>query len=88
MQDRASAMTKGPVAQWIRRRSTEPEIVGSSPTRVIFKGKISVIAKVFFPSVGVSAYGWCRDCLMRARQKISMGNIASPCGVMDNALDF
>ena len=25
----------GPVAQWIRHRSTEPEIVGSSPTRVI-----------------------------------------------------
>ena len=24
------------MAQWIRRRSTEPEIVGSSPTRVIF----------------------------------------------------
>ena len=27
---------EGPVAQWIRHRSTEPEIVGSSPTRVIF----------------------------------------------------
>ena len=27
----------GPVAQWIRHRSTEPEIVGSSPTRVIFE---------------------------------------------------
>ena len=26
----------GPVAQWIRHRSTEPEIVGSSPTRIIF----------------------------------------------------
>ena len=25
---------EGPVAQWIRHRSTEPEIVGSSPTRV------------------------------------------------------
>ena len=26
---------QGPVAQWIRHRSTEPEIVGSSPTRFI-----------------------------------------------------
>ena len=30
------ALLEGPVAQWIRHRSTEPEIVGSSPTRVIF----------------------------------------------------
>ena len=30
------AFLNGPVAQWIRHRSTEPEIVGSSPTRVIF----------------------------------------------------
>ena len=28
----------GPVAQWIRHRSTEPEIVGSSPTRIILFG--------------------------------------------------
>ena len=27
---------QGPVAQWIRHRSTEPEIGGSSPPRVIF----------------------------------------------------
>ena len=26
----------GPMAQWIRRRSSEPKIVGSSPTVVIF----------------------------------------------------
>ena len=26
----------GPVAQWIRHRSTEPEIVGSSPTRITY----------------------------------------------------
>ena len=29
---------EGPVAQWIRHRSTEPEIVGSSPTRVSYLG--------------------------------------------------
>ena len=27
--------TRGPVAQWIRHRPTEPGIVGSSPTRII-----------------------------------------------------
>ena len=29
-------ITAGPVAQWIRHRSTEPEIPGSSPGRVTF----------------------------------------------------
>ena len=32
----AASARGGPVAQWIRRRSTEPEIVGSSPTWIIF----------------------------------------------------
>ena len=32
----SGTVREGPVAQWIRHRSTEPEIVGSSPTRVSF----------------------------------------------------
>ena len=32
-----NAFRSGRVAQWIRRRSSEPKIVGSSPTVVIFQ---------------------------------------------------
>ena len=35
-EERKSIKRTGPVAQWIRHRSTEPEIVGSSPTRISF----------------------------------------------------
>ena len=42
----------GPVAQWIRHRSTEPEIVGSSPTRVSFLG-------VFFTRTASSNISFC-----------------------------
>ena len=59
----------GPVAQWIRHRSTEPEIVGSSPTRVILFSKTNRFALIY---EHLSAFAY----------------ILSPCGVMDNALDF
>ena len=36
----------GPVAQWIRHRSTEPEIVGSSPTRVSFAYAVNMLRSV------------------------------------------
>ena len=59
----------GPVAQWIRHRSTEPEIVGSSPTRVILFSKSIHFVKIH---EYLTAFDF----------------IQSPCGVMDNALDF
>ena len=34
--DGCRPMPSGPVAQWIRHRPTEPGIVGSSPTRIIW----------------------------------------------------
>ena len=40
---------EGPVAQWIRHRSTEPEIVGSSPTRIIFEIRSSTQARPYYP---------------------------------------
>ena len=44
----AQGRCNGPVAQWIRHRSTEPEIVGSSPTRVRYPDFLWS----FFDSVG------------------------------------
>ena len=37
----AAAPHSGPVAQWIRHRPTEPGIVGSSPTGVMFLGRVA-----------------------------------------------
>ena len=55
------AFLNGPVAQWIRHRSTEPEIVGSSPTRVMcccFLLYFSFLGLVFTGSYIVARTLW------------------------------
>ena len=67
------ALSQGPVAQWIRHRSTEPEIVGSSPTRV----------KIFPVSVFLPHWGRPKDSAAGTRTRVARVRAEYP-----NQLDY